>query len=68
MLQSLRGQLWKGFLNIEKKRTPGVYDKLVSKALGKRFSGKVRFHACKRGMICQGHLAWTYTCCEYQCA
>ncbi len=41
MLQSMRGQLWKGFLNIGKKRIPGAYDKLVSKALGKRFHGKV---------------------------
>lgn len=42
LLQSIRGQLWKGFLNIQTKRLPGVYEKLVSKALGKRFSGKVR--------------------------
>ncbi len=52
MLQSLRGQLWKGFLNVEKKRTPGVYDKLVSKALGKRFSGKVRSVPAVVGKIC----------------
>lgn len=40
-MQSLRGQLWKTFLNIEKKRKPGVYDRLVTKALRKPFSGKV---------------------------
>ena len=39
--QAYRGQLWRCFLNVEEKAQEGVYDRLVSKALGKHFSSKV---------------------------
>ena len=40
-MQAIRGHLWKVFLDVAGKARPGVYDKLVSQALGKPFSGKV---------------------------
>ena len=39
--QAYRGQLWRCFLNVDEKAQEGVYDRLVSKALGKPFSSKV---------------------------
>ena len=40
-MQAIRGDLWSVFLRLDSKAKPGVYDKLVTKALGKRFTGKV---------------------------
>lgn len=41
-MQAIRGELWRVFLRLDRKAKPGVYGKLVTKALGKRFSGKVQ--------------------------
>ena len=67
MHQAYRGQLWKCFLNIDKKAQEGVYDRLVSKALGISFKGKVRPYTsasqtlCSVDFICKLSMSHCYT-------
>ena len=51
--QAYRGQLWRCFLNVDKKAQAGVYDRLVSKALGKRFKGKVKTYPLASQTLCR---------------
>ena len=53
MQQAYRGRLWKCFLNVDKKSQEGVYDRLVSKALGKRFKGKVQPYMLAPQSLCR---------------